>query len=98
MANQTTRHAEALQRGMDYMIRSALVKSNFDAFASDYLFFFADVSRYEDPWIAERARTVGLAPEVREALERCYPIFVGAMAEANWDYSRPRWVHQQFGI
>lgn len=52
---------EAVQRGMDYMLRSALVKSNFDEFASDYLFFFADVSRYDDPWIAERARTVGLA-------------------------------------
>ncbi len=55
------RIGEALRRGMDYMIRSALVKANFDAFASDYLFFFADVSRYQDPWIAERARTVGLA-------------------------------------
>lgn len=27
-----------------------------------------------------------------------YPLFVAGMAERNWDYSRPDWVHRQFGI
>jgi len=25
-------------------------------------------------------------------------VFVAAMAEKNWDYSRPRWLHRQFGL
>ena len=51
---------EALVRGMDYMIRSASDPENFEEYASDYLFFFADVSRFEDPWIQEQARAHGL--------------------------------------
>ncbi|MCB9916054.1 MAG: hypothetical protein H6828_13070 [Planctomycetes bacterium] len=43
-------------------------------------------------------RRLGLAPEYQQAMERCFPVFVAAMAEANWDYSRPRWVHAQFGL
>jgi aminoglycoside phosphotransferase (APT) family kinase protein len=31
-------------------------------------------------------------------IEQIYPLLVSAMAEANWDYSRPRWVHQNFGL
>jgi hypothetical protein len=31
-------------------------------------------------------------------MEAAYPVFVAAMAEATWDYSRPRWLHRQFGI
>ncbi len=52
---------EALWRGMDYMLRSALVREHFHEFDSDYLFFFADVSRMDDPWIAFQARLVGRA-------------------------------------
>lgn len=51
---------EALVRGMDYMIRSASDRGNFAEYASDYLFFFADVSRFEDAWIREQARVHGL--------------------------------------
>jgi len=25
-------------------------------------------------------------------------VLVAGMAERNWDYSRPRWVHRQFGL
>lgn len=32
------------------------------------------------------------------ALERAYPVFVAAMAEGNWDYSRPRWLERMFRI
>ena len=51
---------EALVRGMQYMIRSASVPENFEEYASDYVFFFADVSRFEHPWIRERALVHGL--------------------------------------
>jgi len=35
---------------------------------------------------------------VRRAIESMYPVLVAAMAERNWDYSRPRWLARQFGI
>jgi aminoglycoside phosphotransferase (APT) family kinase protein len=44
------------------------------------------------------AENIGLSPQISRALELCFPIFVAAMAESNWDYSRPRWVHHSFGI
>ena len=27
-----------------------------------------------------------------------FPLFVAGMAERNWDFSRPHWVEQQFGL
>ena len=50
---------EALWLGMDYMIHSAEKEENFEEYASDYLFFFADVARLDDPWIREEAQRVG---------------------------------------
>ncbi|MCY2960096.1 MAG: phosphotransferase [Planctomycetota bacterium] len=44
------------------------------------------------------ARTLGLAVPVVSAIDAIYPVLVAAMAEKNWDYSRPRWLHKQFGI
>jgi len=44
------------------------------------------------------AKTLGLAPEVVRAIDAIYPVLVAAMAEKNWDFSRPRWLHKQFGI
>ncbi len=41
---------------------------------------------------------LGIDDGARRAIERLYPILVGAMAEKNWDYSRPRWVYRQFAI
>ena len=41
---------------------------------------------------------IGLDAAVRATFERIYPVFVGAMAERNWDYSRPRWLHRNFGV
>lgn len=32
------------------------------------------------------------------AILEIYPVLVAAMAEKNWDYSRPRWLHRQFGL
>ncbi|MBL8861694.1 MAG: methyltransferase domain-containing protein [Planctomycetes bacterium] len=44
------------------------------------------------------ARALSLAPEVVTAIEAIYPVLVAAMAEKNWDFSRPRWLHRQFGL
>jgi len=43
------------------------------------------------------ART-GLDEDVRSALELMLPVLVAGMAELHWDYSRPLWVHRQFGL
>ncbi len=43
-------------------------------------------------------RGFGLEPDVARAIEELYPVLVAAMAEKNWDYSRPRWLARQFGI
>jgi hypothetical protein len=52
---QDKRIQEAIWRGMDYMIQSASDMGNFEEHASDYLFFFADVIRIDDPWISFQA-------------------------------------------
>jgi hypothetical protein len=44
------------------------------------------------------ARALGLDPAYLRTVEALYPVLIGAMAERNWDYSRPRWVHTQFGL
>jgi len=52
----------------------------------------------------ERAALDAYAERVRldagfcAALERIYPVLVAAMAELNWAYSRPRWIHREFGV
>ena len=54
------RVVEALRRGMGYMIGSACERENFEEYASDYLFFFADIERVQEPWVSSRAREVGV--------------------------------------
>ena len=46
--------------------------------------------------LADYAERLALEPDYLKLIEDCYPVLVGAMAESNWDYSRPRWVHTQF--
>ena len=41
---------------------------------------------------------LGIESDVRFAIEEIYPLLVGAMAEKNWDYSRPRWLQRSFGL
>jgi aminoglycoside phosphotransferase (APT) family kinase protein len=53
---------------------------------------------WERAALDDHARRLGLAPEVARAIEQAFPVFVAAMAESNWDYSRPRWVHHGFLI
>ncbi len=44
------------------------------------------------------AHALGLEDEVVLALESIYPVLVGAMVETNWEYSRPRWLQQNFSL
>jgi hypothetical protein len=44
------------------------------------------------------AELVGIDDEVRRAIEAAYPVFVAAMAERTWGYTRPRWLHRQFAL
>jgi len=53
---------------------------------------------YELAALESYRRTVGLDDDTARAIEELYPVLVAAMAEKNWDYSRPRWLHKQFGI
>jgi aminoglycoside phosphotransferase (APT) family kinase protein len=41
---------------------------------------------------------LGLDAEYCAAITDIYPILVAAMAESHWDYSRPRWMHEQFDV
>ncbi|MFT4539983.1 MAG: SAM-dependent methyltransferase [Planctomycetota bacterium] len=41
---------------------------------------------------------LGLDEDYRVAIEAIYPILVAGMAERNWDFSRPLWMHRCFGI
>lgn len=53
---------------------------------------------YEREALASYAKAVGLDDETCRASELMYPVLVAAMAEKNWEYSRPRWLHRQFGL
>ena len=53
---------------------------------------------HERESLASYARAVGLDDETCRAGELMYPVLVAAMAEKNWEYSRPRWLHKQFGL
>lgn len=47
---------------------------------------------YERRALADYAAALGLSRSYCDAIETLYPALVGAMAESNWDYSRPRWL------
>jgi len=48
--------------------------------------------------LAGYAADLDLPEELVATVEACHPLFVAGMAERNWDYSRPRWLHAQFGL
>jgi aminoglycoside phosphotransferase (APT) family kinase protein len=58
----------------------------------------AELRDVERESLACYARTVGLDDETCRAFELMYPVLVAAMAEKNWEYSRPRWLHRQFRL
>ncbi|MDP6537972.1 MAG: hypothetical protein QF903_10185 [Planctomycetota bacterium] len=53
---------------------------------------------HERAALTDHARRLGVGMEVLEAGADAYPVLLAAMAESHWDYSRPRWVHRQFGL
>jgi Phosphotransferase enzyme family len=53
---------------------------------------------HERQALDDHGRRLGLDRDTRRALESAYPVLVAGMAERNWDYSRPRWVHRQYAI
>lgn len=53
---------------------------------------------HERAALNDYARQLDLDPDVRRAIEEAYPLLVAGMAERNWDYSRPRWLHRQYAI
>jgi hypothetical protein len=58
----------------------------------------ADLREHERAALDDYSERLGIADPVRRALELAYPILVTAMAELNWAFSRPRWLHRQFGL
>jgi aminoglycoside phosphotransferase (APT) family kinase protein len=53
---------------------------------------------YERECLERYCAEIGLDAQVARAIEELYPVLVAAMAEKNWDFSRPRWLQRQFGI
>lgn len=53
---------------------------------------------FERAALEDYQRRLGLTDRYCRAIEELYPLFVTAMAEKNWEYSRPRWMHRSFGI
>jgi len=53
---------------------------------------------HEREALQSHAAAVGLDQDLLELVGECYPVLVAAMAEANWDFSRPRWMHRQFEV
>jgi hypothetical protein len=51
---------------------------------------------YERAALEDYAARLNLSSTFCSAIERVYPVLVGDMAERNWDYSRPRWLHRQY--
>ncbi len=57
-----------------------------------------DLFDHEVEALEAYARALQLDATVVAAVDAIYPVLVAAMAEKNWDYSRPRWLHKQFGM
>lgn len=53
---------------------------------------------HERAALEQHTAAIGLDQDLMALFADCYPVLVAAMAEANWDYSRPRWMHRQFGL
>jgi len=55
-----------------------------------------------EPWersvLAAYQAALGLPDRYVRAIEALYPVLVAGMAERNWDFSRPYWVHREFGL
>ncbi len=57
-----------------------------------------DLEVWEERILDNYCQTLQLDPEIRAVIEELYPLLLAGMAERNWDFSRPYWVHREFGI
>ena len=57
-----------------------------------------DLRAHEREALEGYRRAIEIDDETARALEAIYPVLVAAMAERSWEYSRPRWLHRQFGL
>lgn len=58
----------------------------------------AKLRPFERDALADYQRRLGLSDRYCRAIEELYPLFVTAMAERIWEYSRPRWMHRTFAL
>jgi SAM-dependent methyltransferase len=58
----------------------------------------ARLRSFERAALEDYRERLGLSERYCRAIEALYPLLVTAMAERNWEYSRPRWMHRSFGI
>ena len=57
-----------------------------------------ELVEHERATLDSYAEQVSLEPDLCRSIEAVYPVLVAGMAEMNWDYSRPRWLHTGFGV
>ena len=57
-----------------------------------------DLPLHEQRALERYCEQLGIDERLRRAIESMYPVLVAAMAERNWDYSRPRWLARQFEL
>jgi aminoglycoside phosphotransferase (APT) family kinase protein len=57
-----------------------------------------ELRSHERECLERYCAAIRLEPEVARAIEALYPVLVAAMAEKNWDYSRPRWLQREFAL
>jgi aminoglycoside phosphotransferase (APT) family kinase protein len=56
------------------------------------------LSDAEGSILDDYCQSMAIPPERASAIERLYPLLVCGMAERNWEFSRPFWVHREFGL
>ncbi|MEZ5976360.1 MAG: hypothetical protein R3F33_04960 [Planctomycetota bacterium] len=53
---------------------------------------------YENQIIDGYCRDLGVTDDLRSGIAAMYPALTAGMAERNWEFSRPYWVHRIFGL
>jgi hypothetical protein len=57
-----------------------------------------EIDKREWSVLEDHAERVGADRDLRDVIEAAYPALMAGMSELNWDYSRPRWVHDHYQI
>ncbi|MFT5198394.1 MAG: hypothetical protein ACI87O_001051 [Planctomycetota bacterium] len=56
------------------------------------------LSDAEESILDDYCQAMAIPADKARAIERLYPLLVCGMAERNWEFSRPYWVHREFGL